>query len=59
MNPAASPANGRVPSGRNLLSSLRSQLPGILSRAGKAVVFAADEFFYGRIRNEHTRACTR
>jgi site-specific recombinase XerD len=31
-------------------------LPEIISRAGKAAVFAADEFFYGRIRNEHTRA---
>ena len=25
-------------------------------RAGKAAVFAAEEFFFGRIRNEHTRA---
>ena len=56
MNPAASPANGLVPSSRNLPSSLRSQLPEIVSRAGEAAVFAADEFFYGRIRNEHTRA---
>jgi integrase/recombinase XerD len=37
--------------------SLRSQfLPDILIRAGKAAVFAAEEFFYGKIRNEHTRA---
>ncbi len=40
----------------SLPSSSRSQLPAILSRAGKAAVFAAGEFFYGRIRNEHTRA---
>jgi site-specific recombinase XerD len=30
-------------------------LPAILSRAGAAAVFAAEEFFYGKIRNEHTR----
>jgi site-specific recombinase XerD len=30
-------------------------LPEIVARAGKAAVFAADEFFFGRIRNEHTR----
>jgi site-specific recombinase XerD len=27
-----------------------------LVRAGKAAVFATEEFFYGRIRNEHTRS---
>jgi site-specific recombinase XerD len=39
-------------------SSSPSQLalPAILERAGKAAIFAAEEFFYGRIRNEHTRA---
>jgi len=31
-------------------------LPEILLHAGKAAVFAAEEFFFGRIRNEHTRA---
>jgi site-specific recombinase XerD len=31
-------------------------LPEILSRAGRAAIFAADEFFFARIRNEHTRA---
>src|SRR5579862_8882393 len=45
-----------VPAGPNLPSSIRNQLPEILARAGKAAVFAADEFFFGRIRNEHTRA---
>jgi hypothetical protein len=34
-------------------------LPDILRRAGQAAVFAADEFFYGAIRNEHTRAAYR
>jgi site-specific recombinase XerD len=50
------PSAALVPTGQNLPSSFRSQLPEILSRAGKAAVFAADEFFFGRIRNEHTRA---
>ena len=49
------PSAGLVPADKNSPSFLRSQLPEILSRAGKAAVFAADEFFYGRIRNEHTR----
>jgi integrase/recombinase XerD len=31
-------------------------LPEILVRGGKAAVFAAEEFFFGRIRNENTRA---
>jgi integrase/recombinase XerD len=31
-------------------------LPEILTRAGEAAVFAAEEFFFGKIRNEHTRA---
>jgi integrase/recombinase XerD len=30
-------------------------LPDIVRRAGHAAVFAAEEFFYGRIRNENTR----
>src|SRR5580704_17642775 len=50
------PASGLVPVGQNLSSCLRNQLPEILVRAGKAAVFAAEEFFFGRIRNEHTRA---
>ncbi len=56
MSTAPEPARVLVPAGENSVSSLRSQLPEILTRAGKAAVFAADEFFYGRIRNEHTRA---
>jgi integrase/recombinase XerD len=31
-------------------------LPEIVASAGGTAVFAAEEFFYGRIRNEHTRA---
>ncbi|HEY6271724.1 MAG TPA: tyrosine-type recombinase/integrase [Terriglobales bacterium] len=38
------------------LPSLSDQLPEILARAGQAAVFAADEFFYGRLRNEQTRS---
>jgi hypothetical protein len=48
--------NGLVPAGKNLPSSLPSQFPEILVRAGKSAVFATEEFFFGRIRNEHTRA---
>lgn len=45
-----------VPAGKNSPSSLPSQLAEFLRRAGKGAIFAADEFFYGRIRNAHTRA---
>ena len=31
-------------------------LPGIIARAGQAAVFASEEFFFGRLRNPHTRA---
>ena len=31
-------------------------LPDIVQRAGEAAVFATEEFFYGKIRNEHTRS---
>jgi integrase/recombinase XerD len=34
-------------------------LPDIIHRAGNAAVFAAEEFFYGSIRNEHTRRAYR
>src|SRR5687767_14666956 len=36
--------------------ALSAELPAIISRAGKAAIFAAEEFFFGRIRNQHTRA---
>lgn len=45
-----------MPASQNRPSSLLSQLPEILARAGKAAVFASEEFFFGRIRNDHTRA---
>src|SRR5438093_1998673 len=41
------------------LSSLGNQFPEILSRAGPAALFAAEEFFFGRIRNAHTRSAYR
>ncbi len=34
-------------------------LPDIVRRAGQAAVFAAEEFFYGAIRNEYTRTAYR
>ncbi|MGH9453768.1 MAG: tyrosine-type recombinase/integrase, partial [Terriglobia bacterium] len=34
-------------------------LPDVVRRVGQAAVFAAEEFFYGAIRNEHTRAAYR
>src|SRR5581483_9857382 len=55
MSSAPEPAHDLVPADENLPSSLSSQFPPILGRAGKAAMFAADEFFFGRIRNEHTR----
>src|ERR1700683_2819971 len=42
------------PSG-NLPSVVSDDLPEIIRRAGSNAVFAAQEFFFGTIRNEHTR----
>jgi integrase/recombinase XerD len=42
------------PSG-NLPSVITDDLPDIIHRAGANAVFAAQEFFFGTIRNEHTR----
>ena len=55
MSSAPPPDRALVPVGRNQLPSVASQLPAVVLRAGKTAVFAAEEFFYGRIRNEHTR----
>ena len=38
-----------------LASSGIGELPDIVRRAGSAAVFAAEEFFFGTIRNDHTR----
>ena len=56
MKPPPKPPTELVPAGHNLPSSFPSQLPQILSRAGTAAVFATEEFFFGRIRNPHTRS---
>ena len=39
----------------NLPSVAADELPAIITRAGPNAVFAAQEFFFGKIRNEHTR----
>ena len=38
------------------MNALVRQESNLVRQAGQAAVFAADEFFYGTIRNEHTRA---
>ena len=50
--PPALPAPS--PSG-NLPSAATDELPDIIRRAGSNAMFAAQEFFFGTIRNEHTR----
>jgi site-specific recombinase XerD len=55
MKSTSRPAEGLVPAGQSVPSFLPSQFR-ILVSAGKAAAFAAEEFFFGRIRNEHTRA---
>jgi len=42
------------PSG-NLPAEVSEKLPAIIQRAGANAVFAAQEFFFGTIRNEHTQ----
>ena len=44
---------------RNLPSAAGESLPEIIHRAGANAVFAAQEFFYGTIRNEHTQRAYR
>lgn len=39
----------------NLPAALTDSLPTIITRAGSNTVFAAQEFFFGKIRNERTR----
>src|SRR3712207_2871323 len=48
------PSHDLVPADPNP-SSGSLVLPALLQRAGPAAVFAAEEFFFGRLRNEHTR----
>src|SRR5580658_7754583 len=42
------------PSG-NLPSVVADELPEIIHRSGANATFAAQEFFFGTVRNEHTR----
>ena len=42
------------PSG-NLPTTVSDELPEIIQRAGANAIFAAQEFFFGTIRNEHTQ----
>jgi site-specific recombinase XerD len=39
----------------NIPSPITAELPTIIVRAGSNAIFAAQEFFFGKIRNEHTR----
>lgn len=50
----STPAPLPSPSG-NLPFIVTDELPEIIHRAGSNAVFAAQEFFFGKIRNEHTR----
>ena len=52
------PKNPSDPPGALVPLSEKSSvdLPAIVRQAGDAAVFAAEEFFYGEIRNEHTRS---
>ena len=43
----------------NPSTALAENLPDIVRRAGQAAVFAAEEFVYGALRNEHTRKAYR
>jgi len=56
MGAVLAPDNSLVPASKQPDSAPSQLLPNILARAGTAAVFAAEEFFYGKIRNEHTRA---
>jgi site-specific recombinase XerD len=48
------------PAGTAIIPSNEAmKLPATVRRAGQAAVFAAEEFFYGAIRNQHTRAAYR
>lgn len=55
-NPTFQPPGELIPAGRSLPSAGAEALPEIIRCAGRAAVFAAEEFFFGKIRNPHTRA---
>lgn len=54
MSSPSDPSNALVP-----VSKASTGLPAMVRQAGPAAIFAANEFFYGRVRNEHTRAAYR
>jgi hypothetical protein len=56
MSPQSKPAHDLVPADHNLPATGAEQLPELVRRAGRAAVFAAEEFFFGKLRNPHTRA---
>lgn len=56
MGAVPAPDNSIVPTPKQHPVLPSQLLPEILLRAGRAAVFAAEEFFFGKIRNEHTRA---
>jgi len=53
---SSEPSKHLVPASNNPPSTSAEDLPGIIRRAGKAAVFAAEQFFFGKLRNPHTRA---
>lgn len=59
VEPQEPSGNGFIPSNEVMKVQAASALPDIIRRAGQAAVFAAEEFFYGAIRNEHTRTAYR
>lgn len=56
MSDSSEPSKDLVPNSGNPPSTGGEGLPDIIRRAGKAAVFAAEEFFFGKLRNPHTRA---
>lgn len=56
MTTPSDPLHDLVPVSQKLPASGAEALPDIIRRAGKAAVFAAGEFFFGKVRNPHTRA---
>ena len=44
-----------VPPSKDLSASGSEKLPALVRDAGKAAHFAYQEFFYGKLRNPHTR----
>jgi integrase/recombinase XerD len=61
MNPDSNPSEALIPISPAVpvQPAEAISLPDVVRRAGEAAVFAAEEFFYGAIRNEHTRAAYR